>query len=246
VCYAPLADPECPDDVLAIYAEQGVDIVEVGVPTADPYLDGVTVASSMRRVLRDPHPVERIVALVEAHANTLMNRCRVVLMGYQDMPFSSFTALARRNLIHGLIMADTSTKEEPAGLKGWLERETMKRIGFVDSALTPHLIERAREAGGYVMLQSHNGPTGVRAGLDAENGKKLQRLRRAGIDLPIALGFGIGSAEQAAAAIRLGADGIVVGSACIEAARCGSDSLRRFTGSLRRAINEAALNAASG
>jgi tryptophan synthase alpha chain len=96
------------------------------------------------------------------------------------------------------------------------------------------------------MLQSHDGPTGVRDGLDAENGEKLQRLRRERIDLPIALGFGIGAPEQAAQAIRLGADGVVVGSACIDAARGGSDSLRRFTRSLRRAINEASLNAAPG
>jgi tryptophan synthase alpha chain len=223
-----------------------VDIVEIGVPTADPFLDGVTVASSMARVLLDPHAVERIVAVIEAHAYTLRNRCRLVLMGYQDLPFAAFSALARRNLIHGLIMADASTKGEPAGLSEWLEREGIQRIGFVDSALSPRLIERAREADGYVMLQSHDGPTGVRDGLDAENGEKLRRLRRERIDLPIALGFGIGAPEQAAQAIRLGADGVVVGSACIDAARSGSDSLRRFTRSLRRAINEASLNAAPG
>lgn len=246
VCYAPLGDPECSADVLEIYAEQGVDIVEVGVPTDDPYLDGATVADSMRRVLRTPNPMARIHSLIDAHGDAIVNRCRLVLMGYRDMPFAFFTDLARRRLIQGLLLVHGSAEHEPAALQDWLETESVERIGFVDSNLSSGMIERAREAGGYVMLQAHDGPTGVRERLNAHNGEKMGQLRRAGIKLPIVLGFGIGSPQQAAAAIRLGADGVVVGSACIDVARDSSASLRCFIASVRKAINEASLSAASG
>jgi tryptophan synthase alpha chain len=210
ICYAPVADPECPEDVLAIYAEQGVDVVEVGVPTANPYLDGPTVADSMRRVMRGGAAPARICANIDAHAQLLADRLRVVLMGYRDMPFPAFTALARKNLVQGLITADTGVNGDPIEMTDWLIRE------------------------------------GVRKGLDPGNANKLRQLRQAKIDLPIALGFGIGTPEQAAQAIAMGADGVVIGSACIEAALQGARQLRAFIGNLRRAIDGQPLHAASG
>ncbi|MGH8140827.1 MAG: tryptophan synthase subunit alpha [Steroidobacteraceae bacterium] len=245
-CYAPLGDPECPDNILQIYAEHGVDIVEIGVPTSDPYLDGPTVSNSMRRVLDTKDPVTRINALIGSQAAVFMNRCRLVLMGYADLPFRSFTQLARQKLVHGLIVADAALLGDPDRLGEWLESVGLERIGFVDSALSPETIERARRCGGYVMLQSHGGPTGIRHSLNGNNAEKIMTLRQAGIDLPIVIGFGIGSAAQAAAAITLGADGVVVGSACIDAAREGEGSLRRFVVALRQAINAAPLSAGLG
>jgi tryptophan synthase alpha chain len=246
ICYAPLGDPQCPADVLAIYAEQGVDIVEVGVPTQNPYLDGKTVADSMRRTLRATDPIGVIRDNIDAHAESIRERLHLVLMGYREMPFEAFTSQVRKRLVHGLIIADTSTDGDCADLTQWLNREGVKRIGFVDAGLSSHLIERARLADGYLMLQAHDGPTGVRAELDWSNADRLRNLRAAGIDLPIALGFGIGTPEQAASAIGMGADGVVVGSACIEAALRGATALGRFIADLRAAIDRQSSSAASG
>jgi tryptophan synthase alpha chain len=82
--------------------------------------------------------------------------------------------------------------------------------------------------------------------LDPKNEDRLRTLRAAGIDLPVALGFGIGTPEQAASAIRMGADAVVVGSACIEAALRGATALGRFIADLRAAIDRQSLSAASG
>lgn len=246
ICYAPLGDPQCPADVLAIYAQHGVDIVEIGVPTRDPYLDGDTVADSMRRILRAADPIGLIRDNIDAHAEFIRERLHLVLMGYRGMPFKAFTSQARKRLIHGLIIADTSVEGDSADLTQWLNAEGVKRVGFVDAGLASHLIERARLADGYVMLQAHNGPTGVRAELDPKNADRLSNLRAANIDLPVALGFGIGTPEQAASAIGMGADGVVVGSACIEAALRGATALARFVAELRMAIDRQSLSAASG
>jgi len=246
ICYAPLGDPQCPANMLAIYAEQGVNIVEVGVPTQNPYLDGETVADSMRRALRLTDPIDVIRDNIAAHAEFMRERLQLVLMGYREMPFKAFTSEVKKGLVHGLIIADTSTDGDSADLRQWLNLEGVKRVGFVDAGLSSHLIKRARLADGYVMLQAYDGPTGVRAELDSSNAERLRILRAAGIDLPIALGFGIGTPEQAAAAIRMGADGVVVGSACIEAALHGAASLGRFIAELRAAIDQESLLGASG
>lgn len=238
ICYAPLGDPLCPAEVLAIYAEHGVNIVEVGVPTQNPYLDGETVADSMRRTLRLTDPIGAIRVDIDAHAEFIRDRLQLVLMGYREMPFKAFTSEVRNRLVHGLIIADTSADDDCTDLTRWLNSEGVKRVGFVDAGLSPHLIERARLADGYVMLQAYDGPTGVRADLDKSNAERLRKLRVAGIDLPIALGFGIGTPEQAAAAIRMGADGVVVGSACIEAALHGAEALGGFIAQLRAAIDQ--------
>ncbi len=244
-CYAPLADPECPNNILEIYAGNGVDIVEVGVPSTDPYLDGPAVADSMRRVLQSGDPQRLIYAQIESQA-TFAARCRLVLMGYHNMPFRWAEDLARRNLVHGLIMADATASTEPRGLAEWLSSLGVERVGFVNARMSDATIERASRAGGYVMLQAYDGPTGVRSQLDSGNADKLRQLRNSGIDLPILLGFGIGTAEAAAAAMTMGADGVVVGSACVAAARQGADSLSLLVRSVRSAIDSTARVAAAG
>jgi tryptophan synthase alpha chain len=238
-CYAPLGDPDCPVNLLEIYAENGVDIVEVGIPSTNPYLDGPAVADSMRRVLSWGNPQHRIREQIEAQAQ-FASRCRLVLMGYHDMPYRWAEDLARRKLIHGLIMADATPENEPVGLDAWLAGSGMERIGFVNARMDTALIQDAIQAGGYVMLQAHDGPTGVRGHLDEHNAHKLTKLRHLKVELPILLGFGIGTAEQAAAAMGMGADGVVVGSACVAAARQGAESLRALVRSVRSAIDSAA------
>jgi tryptophan synthase alpha chain len=243
VCYAPLGDPACPANLLEIYARGGVDIVEAGVPTADPYLDGLTVADSMRRAAA--HGAHAIPRLIEQYAASRQRRCHVVLMGYADLPFVHYTRAARSGIVDGLLMVEGRGFVEPPGLSTWLAENRVARAGFVDAGLSDDAVTRARHAAGYVMLQATAGPTGVRHTLDPANAGKITALRRAGVRLPIVLGFGIGTAEHAAAAIALGADGVVVGSACIDAARGGERALAAFIASLRDAIDAAAARRAA-
>lgn len=237
ICYAPLGDPGFPAKLLEIYARGGVDVVEAGVPTANPYLDGPTVADSMRRArARGMHGVP---ALLEEYASVLKGRCRLLLMGYPDMPFAKFTSLARTRIVEGLLIVEDGIRADPPGLAEWLSANGVVRAGFVDAALSHTRIERALSAGGYVMLQACSGPTGVREKLDSANAAKILALRSAGVRLPVVLGFGIGTPEQAAKAIALGADGVVVGSACIEAAHRGEKFLSEFIVALRASVDAA-------
>lgn len=238
ICYAPLGDPACPSNLLEIYASAGVDVAEVGHPTPDPFLDGPTIASSMRRVIANSRGASPIPSILASHAATGHTQCRVVLMGYADIPLQDYTGLTKSGVIHGLLLVNPSAVSEPTGTAQWLAETGIARIGFIDAALSHEAIEHARRAAGYVLLQSHDGRTGKRLELDVINRERIVQLRRVGIDLPIALGFGIGTAEQAAAAVSMGADGVVIGSACIEAAMRGDQSLAIFIASVRAAIDE--------
>lgn len=66
----------------------------------------------------------------------------------------------------GLIMADATPSTEPRGLAEWLASLGMEYVGFVNARKSDAMIERASRAGGYVMLQAHDGPTGGRSHLD--------------------------------------------------------------------------------
>ena len=99
-------------------------------------------------------------------------------------------------------------------------------------------VTAARLAGGYVMLQSAPGLTGPRAALDHRNAARITRLRAEGVTAPIVLGFGISNGGQARAAVDLGADGIVVGSAALRAALKGRAELSALLDDLRNGLDD--------
>jgi tryptophan synthase alpha chain len=112
------------------------------------------------------------------------------------------------------------------------------RIGFVSYEMPDEEIERARHSDGYVMLQANEGKTGIREHLPPDNQRKLDRLRSSGVRLPILLGFGVSTARHAASAVAFGADGVVMGSACLQAAQSGEGALRSFLSEVRAALDD--------
>ena len=97
--------------------------------------------------------------------------------------------------------------------------------------------EAARRADGYVMLQAAPGLTGPRPSLDPSNAGRIATLRADGVAAPILLGFGVSNGEQARAAVGLGADGVVVGSAALRAALERPSKLARLLKDLRKGLD---------
>ena len=221
--YFPLGDPDVAVGMLDVYAENGVDIVEFGWPARDPYLDGPDVRASMSRAssgdlrgsLREA--LRQLAGYAEAPQTLLMTYAET------DHPALADTALLR-GLDAVLVVGPPS-----APLRTTIEAQA-RRVGAAVSVFLPlpvaeEDVAAARRAGGYVMLQAAPGVTGPRTTLDPANGERIARLREAGVAAPIVLGFGVSGAEQARAAVALGADGIVVGSAALRAARQGRGAL---------------------
>ena len=108
---------------------------------------------------------------------------------------------------------------------------------FLPLPLNPDDVAAARRAEGYVMLQAAPGLTGPRASLDPANAGRIAGLRAEGVAATIVLGFGVANGEQARAAVGLGADGVVVGSAALRAALLGRAEFTALLKDVRRGLD---------
>ena len=237
-CLVQPGDGALTDRQAEICVENGADILEVSLPYAYPYLDGAVVTQSMRRALAAGMTQPRM----EQELSRLRERVTgvaIVLMGYQNLKLSCVRR--RRDAyrsVDGILQLGGSTFPQ-LGSSIVSERNVIHRIGFVSDQLSAKEIANAKCAGGYVMLQAVGGKTGVRRSFDKDNAQKVARLRAAGIVVPVLLGFGISTPAHARQALRCGANGVIVGSACTIRARAGEKELASFVAGMRAALDGA-------
>jgi tryptophan synthase alpha chain len=198
----------------------GADIIEFGMPFTDPMADGPAIQASGVRALRAGQTLKKTLAMVRAFRENDEDT-PVVLMGYYNPIYiygvDRFLADAKTAGVDGLIVVDLPPEEDdelciPAMKAG---------INFIrlatpttDDARAPKVFENTS---GFVYYVSVLGITGTKAP-DIKNVKaNVLRLRRH-TSLPIAVGFGVKTAAQARA-IAEDADGVVVGSALVNAVR---------------------------
>jgi tryptophan synthase alpha chain len=207
----------------------GADIVELGFPFSDPLADGPVIRRAAEKALAAGM---RTKACLECLA-TVRERVDVPLvpMTYSSLleayGWDRFAADARAAGASSLIVADL-----PAG-----DRPDLRRVQLVAPTSTD---ERLRLAGeqtdGWLYLVTVTGTTGARAGLSGSLAPLAGRARRAAPTTPLYAGFGISTPEDARAAAEV-TDGVVVGSAALEAAEAGPRALGRFVRSLRHALD---------
>lgn len=204
---------------LRLTEEAGADFVEVGVPFSDPLADGPTIQRASQTALELGMNVVRVLEQIREAALGIP----VVVMSYLNPVLAygldRFVADAGAAGAVGLLLTDL-----PAGVDVGVERAVaaspLALIRLVAPTTTGARLARAlSEASGFVYLISRLGVTGARDQVPADLGDQVARVR-AVTPLPIAVGFGISTADQAAAAARL-ADGVVVGSAVVEALGTG-------------------------
>jgi tryptophan synthase alpha chain len=218
VVYFPLADPLIGPELLDLYAEAGVDVIECGWPAREPYLDGPDVRASMARATGDP------AAALAAVRERLRPGPKILVMTYGEAEPAGADAV--------LVVAPPADPRRIA-----MEARARAVAAFLPLPLEADAIAAARRADFYVMLQAAAGLTGPRARLDPANAQRIAHLRREGVKAPIMLGFGVANGEQARAAVDLGADGVVVGSAALRAALTGRRELAALLEDLRRGLD---------
>jgi len=214
----------------------GVDVLELGVPFSDPTADGPTIQEAMLRARAAGATLAGVLELAaEIRTGT---DAPIILFSYANPLLQLGDALGERLReagIDGVLVVDLPAEHanelrEPihaAGL-GW--------VGLVAPTTTAERLPTAAGgATGFVYAITLKGVTG--ANLGADRGDLVAQLQaiREHTDLPIAAGFGVRDPEQAAA-LALHADGVVVGSALIEAARQGADALEALVTALRAAL----------
>jgi tryptophan synthase alpha chain len=204
------------------YADGGADLMELGVPFSDPLADGPVIHAAGVEALRAGASVERILELGAA----LAPRVPVVLMAYANIVyargFEAFSAALRAHALSGLIVPDLPLEEAPE-LRAACDAEGIALVPLVAPTTPPERLRRIGElARGFVYAVSLVGTTGERGALDAGLEDFLRRAAEAS-DVPVAVGFGIGTPEQAAAAAGAGAAGVIVGSRLVRAAAEAAD-----------------------
>jgi tryptophan synthase alpha chain len=225
-------------DVITALAEIGADVIEVGVPFSDPLADGPTLQAATQVALRQGATARRCIeAIVEVRRRGVQTA--MVLMGYAN-PFMAygFERLvddARSVGIDGFVVPDMPA-DEAAPLQTLTDARRLALPHFLAPTSSPARIRLVAErARGYIYLVSVTGVTGARDALPSDLVQNVAAIRTVA-QQPIAIGFGIGTPEQAAQLGQL-ADGIIVGSALVKAAENGANAVRDLAARLRGALD---------
>jgi tryptophan synthase alpha chain len=220
--------------VARAYVAGGADLVELGVPFSDPLADGPVIHAAGTEALRNGATVEQVLDL----GAKLGRHLPVVVMCYANIVLArgveAFAgALADRGL-SGLIVPDLPLEEAPATLAA-CDAAGIALVPLV-APTTPvaRLAAIGERARGFVYTVSVVGTTGERADGDFT---ELVARAQAATEVPVAVGFGIGTPERAAEAADAGADGVIVGTRLVRAAGAGEDVeglVRAFADALNR------------
>jgi tryptophan synthase alpha chain len=198
----------------------GADVIELGMPFTDPMADGPAIQAAGLRALKAGQDMKKTLALVREF-RTNNDTTPIVLMGYYNPIYiygvDKFLVDAKSAGVDGLIVVDLPPEEDeelclPA-LKAGLNFIRLATPTTDDKRLPAVL----KNTSGFVYYVSITGITGSAAPDNSKVGAAVARIKKH-IELPVAVGFGVRTAEQAKE-IASGADGVVVGSALVEALR---------------------------
>ncbi len=206
-------------EALQLVEAVGADFVEVGVPFSDPLADGPTIQRSTQAALDQGMSVPRV--LEQVHQAAL--RIPVVIMTYLNPVLAygleRFVADAHAAGASGLLLTDFPADADPQ-VEAVVARSPLALIRLIAPTTTAERLARAvAGASGFLYLISRLGVTGTRDAVPPDLARHVARVRAVST-LPLAVGFGISTPAQARATAQL-ADGVVVGSAIVEALGAG-------------------------
>jgi tryptophan synthase alpha chain len=223
-----MSGPETPDLAEAAVAG-GADLVELGFPFSDPLADGPVIRRAAEKALAQGMRTGACLnCLAEVRSRVAVP---LVPMTYSSLleayGWERFAASVRSAGATSLIVADL-----PAG-----DRPELKRVQLVAPTSTDERLRLAAAAtDGWLYLVTVTGVTGARAGVSPALAGLAERARAAAPGVPLYAGFGVSTPEDACAAAAV-TDGVVVGSAALEAAEGGATALERYVRSLRNALD---------
>jgi len=219
VAYVTCGDPDLATtrEVVLAAIEAGAAVIELGVPFSDPVADGPVIQRASQRALQ--HSVSladvlKLAAEVRQHSQS----AGLIIFSYLNpvlrMGLQNFCKIARHAGIDGALITDLPV-EESADYVREMRRNELATVFLAAPTSTDERLERIAEASnGFIYAVSRTGVTGARQQLPEDARKLVSRLR-ALTKLPIAVGFGISTAEQFAAVGEF-ADAAVIGSAIVE------------------------------
>lgn len=200
-------------EIIQALVDSGADIIELGVPFSDPMADGPTIKKADQEALENGFRAENVFDIASEFRET-----PIVLMAYANTlkayGYYEFIKDSEDAGIDGLIVPDMPPEEHEKEL-GSIETEI--NFIFLVSQNTPdkriRKIDRLTE--GFAYLVSVKGTTGARDDFAKSAGEVIGKT--SDMSVPRAIGFGVSSGDHASAAVDAGADGVIVGSALLDA-----------------------------
>jgi len=218
IAYVTCGDPDLGttrDSVLAAI-QAGADVIELGVPFSDPVADGPVIQRASQRALSHGTTLEQVLDL--AGDLRQQSAAGLIIFSYLNpilqMGLPHFVARLKQASIDGALITDLPVEEAGDYLDAMREHQ-LAAVFLASPTSTDHRLQLiARVSSGFVYAVSRTGVTGMRQQFPEDAQALVGRLRRY-TKLPVAVGFGISTAEQFSSVGRF-ADAAVVGSAIVE------------------------------
>ncbi len=239
-------------EILAALGDAGSDVIEVGLPFSDPLADGPTIQASSQRALEQGITTEAVFRIVEKARRRVS--CPLVVMTYVNPVFKmgvdSFAQRAQDAGISGVIIPDLPP-EEAEPWQAAAGNHALDTIFLVaPTTPLPRLKTISRASRGFLYYVSMTGVTGSDFTVTPELLEGLRAAREVS-SVPVAVGFGISTPEQAQA-LAPAVEGVIVGSALVKAAgsnggeKHGVEAVHTLARSLRNGLSVGGPNRGNG
>jgi tryptophan synthase alpha chain len=218
--------------------QAGADVIELGVPYSDPLADGPVIHAAGARALAAGASIGGALEVARALAPSVP----VVLMCYANMVFApgarAFVERLARTGACGLIVPDLPL-EEAVDVREACDECELALVPLVAPTTPPERLRAiGAQARGFLYTVSVVGTTGEREVLAARLPQLVARAKEA-TEVPVALGFGISTPQQAREAADAGADGVIVGTRIVRAAGEDPDTVADVVGELAAGLTAA-------
>lgn len=241
IAFITCGDPDTETTLKSVLAaaENGADLIELGIPFSDPTAEGPVIREASERALRGGITADKIFDLVrEIRKSTDIP---LVFMTYANVVFSygteRFLETCRDIGIDGLILPDVPFEEREEFLPA-CRKYGVDWISFIAPTSGERIAVIAREAEGFLYVVSSLGVTGEREKIGTDLASVIGKARKY-TSVPCAVGFGISTPEQAGEMGKL-ADGVIVGSAIVrllaEYGREAPAQIGRYVRSMKEAL----------
>lgn len=210
-------DKKTSQDILNTLPESGADIIELGMPFTDPMADGPVIQNASLKALENGTTLKDVLAMVEAFRIT-NKTTPLILMGYFNPIYKygieSFVKKAAAAGVDGFLIVDLPPEEDDE-LRIPAENAGLNVIKLVTPTTNEKRLPKVlAKASGFLYYVSITGVTGTKKADTGTVAKHIKQIKTH-TDLPVAVGFGIRTTEDAAAMAQI-ADAIVVGSSIVE------------------------------
>ena len=217
IAFLTCGDPDLETTAAAVRAaaQNGADLIELGIPFSDPTAEGLVIQAANLRALQSGVTTDKIFNLVRELRRGVT--IPMVFMTYANVVFSygteRFLSNCRDVGIDGLILPDVPYEEKEEFLPA-CRKYGVDFVSLIAPTSENRIAMIAREAEGFLYIVSSLGVTGERSEIKTDLAS-IVSLVRENTDIPCAIGFGISTPEQAKKMADL-SDGAIVGSAIVK------------------------------